>query len=147
MDETGPVADAIAATVEVGVPAGADGLDFAPLAPDDELRLETFGQGGIHVLLAIRCVGFGNRAFVGVTLTNLLTGAHAVSPSPVRPQLLLCRTPDVCDLVPLLTIASGITEPGEERNGLPIQITADVHNEAGVAASGSQEVVLSTADL
>jgi hypothetical protein len=97
--------------------------------------------------LAIRCIGFGNRAFVGTTLTNLLTGIQVVAPPPVRPQLLLCRTPDTCDLVPLLTIASGITEPGAERDGLHIQITADVHNEAGLAASASQEAVLSTADL
>jgi hypothetical protein len=135
------------AVVEIGVPAGTDGLDFAALPPEGELRLQSFGQGGTHVFLAIRCIGFGSRAFVGITLTNLLTGAQAVSPSPVRPQLLFCRDAQVCDLVPLLAMTGGLTQPGAERNGLHIEVAADVHNEAGLTAAASQEAVLSTADL
>ncbi|HTQ07387.1 MAG TPA: hypothetical protein VMI54_26205, partial [Polyangiaceae bacterium] len=56
--------------VELGVPGGPDGLDFAPLAADAELDLHTFGQGGTHVLVGVRTLGFGIRAYVGFTLTD-----------------------------------------------------------------------------
>jgi hypothetical protein len=135
------------AGVEIGVPAGPDGLDFGALLPDGELRLHSFGQGGTHVFLAIRCIGFGSRAFVSITLTNLQTGAEVTSPAPVRPQLLFCRDADVCDLVPILAMTGGLTVPGAERDGLHIVVAAEVHNEAGLTASASQEAVLSTADL
>lgn len=140
--------DAAQVSVQVGIPAGEDGLSFAPLEPNGELRLESFGQGGIHVLLAVRCVGFGNRAFVGVTVTNLVTGREVVSPPPARPQLLLCRDANVCDLVPILVMVGAIApEAGAERNGLHVRVTAEVQNSAGAASSASQEAVLSTADL
>jgi hypothetical protein len=129
------------------VPSSGDGLEFAPLAPGDEIRLQSFGQGGTHVLLGVRCVGFGNRAYVNLTLTNLNTSAQVFSPASVRPQLLYCREPDVCDLVPILAMTGGLTAPDEERNGVPIEIAAEVHNDAGSMASGSQTAVLSTADL
>ena len=45
------------------------------------------------MLLGIRCIGFGNRAYVALTMTNALTGAEVSSPAPLRPQLLLCREP------------------------------------------------------
>ena len=139
--------DVPAPAVEIGVPSASDGLEFAPLAPGDEIRLQSFGQGGTHVLLGVRCVGFGNRAFVNLTLTNLNTGAQVFSPASVRPQLLYCREPNVCDLVPILAMTGGLTAPEEERDGVPVDIAAEVHNDAGLMASGSQTAVLSTADL
>src|SRR5260370_12830751 len=63
------------ATVELGVPGGADGLDFVPLEPGTVLNLQTFGQGGTHVLVAVRCAGVVNRAFVSAQLPNQRTGA------------------------------------------------------------------------
>ena len=45
-----PTPEPMSVSVEIGVPAGADGLDFAPLSPGGELRLQSFGQGGTHVL-------------------------------------------------------------------------------------------------
>lgn len=135
------------ATVTIGVPAGDDGLDFAALSPDGELRLQTFGQGGTHVLLGIRGEGFGNRAFVSLTLENSLTGAQAVSPAPVRPQLFYCHDENVCDLVPILAMASGLVRPSEESDGLRILVHAKVHNAAGVQAEATQTALLSTADL
>jgi hypothetical protein len=135
------------ASVEIGLPAGDDGLDFQPLEPGAELRLQTFGQGGTHVMLGVRCTNFGNRAFVSIRLRNAATGAEAVTNPPVRPQLLLCRDESVCDLVPLLATTSGLSEEGEERDGLVVQIVANVRNQAGVEAEASQDAVLSTADL
>lgn len=147
------------ASVEIGVPSGDDGLEFQPLLPMAELRLQSFGQGGTHVLLGVRCRGFGNRAYVGIDLQNLGTGAEVASPAPVRPQLLYCPdgvsgadagTADAaapCDLVPLLALTSGLFAPGSERNGVVISIHADVSNDSGEHAVADQTAVLSTADL
>jgi hypothetical protein len=147
VDAGPPDAEPVPVSVEIGVPGGADGLEFAPLAAGGELRLQSFGQGGTHVFLAVRCIGFGSRAFVSLTLTNELTQVQVFSPTPVRPQLLYCREPTVCDLVPILAMTGGLTEPDVERDGLAIQVAVEVHNQAGLSASATQEAVLSTADL
>jgi hypothetical protein len=134
-------------SVELGEPGGEDDLDFLPLSDGAELRLQTFGQGGTHVLVAVRCHGFGSRAFVSATLRNLVTDVEVEEPPPARPQLLYCAEDDVCDLVPYLVHASGIAGTDEERDGLHVLLTARARNEAGGMAEGSVEVVLSTADL
>jgi hypothetical protein len=139
--------------VEVGTPGGEDDLDFTPLANGAELRLQTFGQGGTHVLIGVRCTGFGSRAFVSAKLLNLVTGLEVAEPPPARPQLLYCtgneggEDPRVCELVPYLVHASGISESEDERHGLRVRITASVESEAGDKAEGSVEAVLSAADL
>jgi hypothetical protein len=139
---------AIEPSVELGVPGGEDGLDFVPLAQGSELRLQTFGQGGTHVMIAVRCVGFGNRAFVSATLRNLSSDVEVVEPAPARPQLLYCADGgETCDLVPYLAHASGLTATDEEKDGLAVLLTARARNEAGAMAEGSREIVLSTADL
>jgi hypothetical protein len=139
---------ALEKSVELGVPAGSAELDFAPLADGEELRLQTFGQGGTHVLVGVRCTGFGNRAFVSATLRNLNSGVEVEEPEPARPQLLYCaEEEDVCDLVPYLVHASGLTETDEEKHGLPVALTARVRDEQGVEAETTREIVLSTADL
>jgi hypothetical protein len=132
--------------VELGVPSGSDGLEFQALQDGDVLRLETFGQGGVHVLLGVRCIGFGSRAFVSLTLRNSNTGTELVAPAPVRPQLLFCNG-EVCDLVPITVMAGGLTQTDAERDGLPIEITTEVHNMAGVTGSATKHAVLSTANL
>jgi hypothetical protein len=132
--------------VQLGVPGGSDGLSFEPFTDGMELRLETFGQGGTHVLLGVRCIGFGSRAFVSVTLLDSNTGNEIIAPAPARPQLLFCDG-DHCDLVPITVMAGGLTQTDEERNGLPIQVSTEVHNQAGVSGVDSHSAVLSTADL
>lgn len=134
-------------SVQLGVPAGSAELDFAPLDDGDELRLQTFGQGGTHVLVGVRCTGFGNRAFVSATLRNLTTGVAIEEPEPARPQLLYCAEEGVCDLVPYLVHASGLTEADEDRHGLGVELTARVRDEQGAEAETTREVVLSTAAL
>lgn len=134
--------------VLIGVPAGEDELSFAELAADSELRLQTFGQGGTHVMLGVRCIGFGQRVFVDIEIENTRTGAISVTPAPVRAQLLYCDVDEnTCDLVPILGMTSGLTEPGEDRDGLPIEIRVRVHNAAGLTGEAHQTAVLSTADL
>jgi hypothetical protein len=137
---------AATAGVELGTPGGDDGLGFEPLLDGDVLRLQTFGQGGTHVLTAVRCTGFGSRAFVSGSLLDPLTGIEVSEPPPARPQLLFCEQ-GVCDLVPFLVHASGLTKTPEERDGLHATLSAQVHNEAGASAETSREIVLSTADL
>lgn len=132
--------------VELGVPGGPDKLDFMPLLDGAELRLQTFGQGGTHVLLAVRCSGFGSRAFVSLGVRNTNTGTELLAPAPVRPQLLFCNG-DVCDLVPITFMMGGLTQSAAERDGLPIEVTADVHNQTGVSGRALRHAVLSTADL
>jgi hypothetical protein len=136
-------------STEVGIPAGDDGLDFAPLEDGAELRLQTFGQGGTHLFLGVRCIGFGSRAYVTVTLKNLTSGIEVTSPAPPRPQLLFCNEdePRVCDLVPMTVMTGGLTERSDDRDGLRIRVGADVHNDDGLRAYASVEAVLSTADL
>jgi hypothetical protein len=136
--------DPVEPSVEIGLPPPEDDLGFAALEPGGEILIQSFGQGGTHALLAIRCIGFGNRAYVTVTITNLNTNNEVFSPTPARPQLLLCRDDDTCDLVPLLVMLGGLAAPDEERDGLPVMVSAEVHNDAGLEASGSQFGVLST---
>jgi hypothetical protein len=137
-------------SVELGVPAGSDGLDFAPLEDGAVLKLQTFGQGGTHVFLAVRSVGYGKRSFVGFTLTNLTSGREIWAPPPARPQLFYCHEddPSVCDLVPVTVMTGGLTEPDEERHGLAVSIRADVLSQEGdLTGESTRNVALSTEDL
>jgi hypothetical protein len=136
-----------AAEVELGVPDGDDGLGFRALAAGETLRVQTFGQGGTHVLLAIRCHGFDKRAFVSAKLRNLVTDVEVEEPAPARPQLLFCHDEGVCDLVPYLAHTSGLTATDAEKDGLMVRITVDAQDELGASAETSNEVQLSTADL
>jgi hypothetical protein len=128
----------VAPEVIVGVPGDPATLEFVPLEPGGNIALETFGQGGTHAELAVRAIGFSKRAFVVVTLENLVSGEIVMSPEPVRPQLLLCRdeAETTCDLIPLLVLTGGLAEPGK-KNGLHIEVTADVHNAAGLEGTAS----------
>lgn len=139
--------DAGAPWVDIGLSGGQGGLDFEPLAPGAEVPLATFGQGGTHALLAVRCSGFGDAAFVNVDITNLNTGVQVQSTPTSSPQLLLCRDELVCDLLPLLVMMGGLTAPGENREGLPVRIEVEAHNVAGTRAEVERNAVLSARSL
>ncbi len=132
--------------VELGVPGGPDSLDFVPLEDGAVLNLETFGQGGTHVLLGVRCIGFGQRAFVSLRVENALDGIELLAPAPARPQLLFCEG-EVCDLVPITMMMGGIAANDAERDGLAIEISTEVHNAAGLTGQAERKATLSTADL
>jgi hypothetical protein len=138
-----------ALSVELGVPAGDDGLSFVPLDDGAEVRLQTFGQGGTHISVGVRCTGCGKRVFVSAEVRNLATGIVVAEPEPARPQLLYCADgeDDTCELVPYLVHTSGLTEIDQEKDGLRVSLTAKVRTEAGERAESSREIVLSTADL
>jgi hypothetical protein len=133
-------------SVAIGMPGGDDSLDFVPFTADQVLKLETFGQGGTHVLLAARTRGFGKRAYAAFSVENGLTGNTLVAPAPTRPQLFYCHE-DVWDLVPVTMMMGGIAAADAERDGLPVTVTVDVHTDDGLAASDSREARLSTEDL
>ncbi len=143
-----PAPEPIEPSVVVGVPAGEDQLGFAALDEGSVLELETFGQGGTHVTLAIRAIGLGQECYVTVGIENLNTGAEIEEATPSSgPRPLLCREPPACDLVPFYVMMGGLTQPDEARDGLPIEVTARVRNEAGDGARGSVSAFLSTRAL
>lgn len=135
------------AWVDVGVTSGEHGLDFEALPPGGAVPLHSFGQGGTHALLAVRCSGLGNRAFIGVTIRNVATGDEVSAPAGQDPRLLLSRGEGVYDLLPLLVMTGGLVAPGDERDGLPVVVRVDASNIAGDAASIEREAVLSTETL
>lgn len=134
-------------SVDLGTPGGEDGLEFLPLSDGAQLNVQTFGQGGTHVLVGVRCSGFGSRAFVSAELENLASGVVVTEPAPARPQLLYCGDSGDCDLVPYLVHVSGLTKTDAEKDGLAVRLTVLVRNEAGVNGQCSRQVVLSTAEL
>lgn len=133
--------------MDIGLPGGSDGLEFTELLPGGGVPLETFGQGGTHALLAVRCGGLGNRAFVEVRIQNAASGATVVAPAGPSPRLLLCREAGVCDLLPLLVMTGGLVQPGEARNGLAVIIGVDASSPDARAASVEREAVLTTDGL
>jgi hypothetical protein len=133
--------------VDVGLPGGADGLAFVPLEPGSAIPLETFGQGGTHALLAVRTSGLGNRAFIGVTLTSVATGDAVSAPRGPSPRLLICRSPAVCDLLPLLVMTGCLVPPGTDRDGLNVRLRVEASGLDGTSASVERDAVLSTARL
>ena len=134
-------------SVDIGLPGGADGLDFVRLEPGGGVPLETFGQGGTHALLAVRCNGLGNRAFVGIRIRNAATGAAVEAPAGPSPRLLLCRDEVACDLLPLLVMTGGLVLPGEARDGLAVVIDVDAWNTDGVSVDVERDAVLTTDTL
>jgi hypothetical protein len=130
-------------SVDVGVTGGPDGLDFVALEPGGEISLHTFGQGGTHALLAVRCIGMGNRAFVSVVITNLETGREASAPAGTSPRLLLCEDEWTCDLLPLLIMTGGLVADSDG-TAIPVRISAEAQNADGIGASVEREAVLST---
>jgi hypothetical protein len=130
--------------VQIGTPDEESGLEFIPLMNGGDIRLETFGQGGTHATVAVRCLGLGtNRAFVDVTVENLGTGATVMTVPSSRPQLWLCDEARlVCDQLPVHVMTGGLTPTLEERDGLAVRVIAEVRDETGRSAVGSEEGVL-----
>lgn len=135
------------AWVDLGVSGGPDGLDFQHLDPGGSVPLYTFGQGGTHALLAVRCSGLGERAFVAITITNPADGRRVSAPAGQSPRLLACMSSGICDLLPLLVMTGGLVPPGADRDGLAVLIRADASNSDGMAASVEREAFLSAASL
>jgi hypothetical protein len=135
------------ASVDVGVSSGPDGLEFEHLEPGGSVPLYTFGQGGTHALLAVRCVGLGERAFVAISISNPADGRSVSAPAGQSPRLLACNEHGSCDLLPLLVMTGGLVPPGTDRDGLPVVIRVDASNLEGVAASIERDAFLSAATL
>ncbi len=140
--------------VDVGLTAGEDGLDFVSLEPGGVIPLHTFGQGGTHALMAVRCSGLGDRAFIGVTLTHVVSGKAVTAPPTPDPRLLVPRAGGVYDLLPilvmtggLLTTGGGLRPPGEPVAELPVRVRVEAANVEGESTSVERDAILSAADL
>jgi hypothetical protein len=140
--------------VDVGLTTGDDGLDFVSLEPGGTIPLDTFGQGGNHALMAVRCGGLGDRAFIGVTFTHLPSGESVTAPPTPDPRLLIPRGDGVYDLLPILVMsgglvmtAGGLRPPGEMPAELPVRVRVEAENPAGSSASVERDAVLSAAAL
>jgi hypothetical protein len=129
--------------VQIGMRRDARDNTFVPLEPGGDIHLGTFGQGGTHAELAVRCIGFGNRAFVNLTLENLRDGTVIMHPPSSRPKLLRCveEPAGACDDLPIYFMTGGLAEPAEKDN-LPVLVRASCLNEAGDQATTSIEGVL-----
>jgi hypothetical protein len=134
-------------SVQIGTAGGEDGLQFVPLETGGALYIETFGQGGTHVIFSIRCHGLSERAFINITITNLESGVQVSTPMSARPQLLACQDEWTCDRTPLLVMMGGIAEPGQDRHGLSVRVETEAHNQAGDRAEAETEAVLNTERL
>ena len=122
------------AVVEIGIPDALTGLEFETLDPGGDIPLETFGQGGTHVSLAIRCFGLGERAFVDITLRNLDGEGEASSRPMTFPSLLHCRN-GPCDLLPPPTVSTGGLSDQLDMEGLHIEVEVSARNEQAVMAN------------
>ena len=129
--------------VEIGMRVGPRDNTFVALEPGGDIHLGTFGQGGTHAELAVRCIGFGNRAFVTLTLENLRDSTVIMHPATSRPQLLRCveEPAGACDLLPIYFMTGGLAAP-TEKDDLPVLVRASCLNEAGDQATTSIDGVL-----
>src|SRR5688572_6848809 len=138
-----PDAGEPALAVEIGMRASPRDNAFVALEPGGDIHLGTFGQGGTHAELAVRCIGFGNRAFITLTLENLRDGTVIMNPPTSRPQLLRCvpEPRGACDQVPIYFMTGGLAEPAD-KDGLPVLVRASCLNEGGDQAATSIDGVL-----
>jgi hypothetical protein len=134
-------------SVDIGLSSGPDGLEFEHLDAGGSVPLYTFGQGGTHALLAVRCRGLGERAFVAITIRRPADGRSVSAPAGQSPRLLACNADGSCDLLPLLVMTGGLVAPGTNRDGLAVVIRADASNLEGVSTSVEREAFLSAAAL
>jgi hypothetical protein len=139
--DSGPPKPRFAA--EIGTPSPVGNLDFVPLEDGGDIALNTFGQGGTHAELAVRALGFGNKAFIDVVLENLDSGARVGTLPSSRPQLLICREEpkEACDYLPIFVMTGGLAEPSK-KDGLRIRVIATVRNMDGDEAVADREGVL-----
>ena len=130
-------------SVQIGMRVSPKDNTFVPLEPGGDIRLGTFGQGGTHAELAVRCIGFGNRAFITLTLENLRDGTVIMFPPTSRPTLLRCVKEPVgaCDYVPIYFMTGGLAAP-TEKDALPVLVRAACLNEEGQQATTSIDGVL-----
>ena len=135
--------DAGGLQVLIGTPDPDTGIDFVELQPGGDIPLETFGQGGTHASLAIRCIGFGNQAFVDVAVENPAEGTRVTTVPSIRAQLLACDPDDprICDDVPVHVMTGGLADP-DKKDGLSVRVVAVVHTTSGQTATGMQDGVL-----
>lgn len=126
--------------VEIGVP-DETGTGFVALDPGDEVAVETFGQGGNHIQLAVACTGFGNAVYPQVVIENLDGDSRIETPPYVRPQPFACDVTGRCVDTNQFVMLGGLA-PVEELDGLHVRVIVRISNDEGLMDEGEIEVVL-----
>jgi hypothetical protein len=131
--------------LEVGVPDPATGLEYESLAPGGEIVLGTFGQGGTHATLAVQCWGFGDEAYVSVSLRNLDGPGESASRVLDQPEALACQRRDgaeICTRMPIFVTTNGLDPSNVGLDGLHVEVTATVRSRRGTLRSTTTDAYL-----
>lgn len=128
--------------VEVGLAGESGRSEFLALQQGDALPLQTFGQGGRHVLLAVRTHAHGSRAYIRAGLLNVQSGAEATTEFGARPSLFYCQDPEVCDLVPFLVPVSAAVYDGVMSRDLRVLLRVETETSKRRSASTTRELLL-----
>lgn len=151
--------------IHIGVPDEETMIQYEPLDPGGDIRLESYGQGGLHAVFIVQIIGFGNQAWVDLTVRNLgdydrrdpgdggLDGADAGADEPPdgpsvdgvvmtapwrQPRLLACDdllAPVVCRDAPRIVMLGGLTGELATLGDLHVEVQADVRNRDGLMLS------------
>ena len=90
----------------------------------------------------MRFSGLGQWIFYNVSITNLEAEGEVATPDLVRPMPTLCDEEKIeCRKSPILVVIGGLA-PRSTWDGLYVEITARVSNEAGEAGSATTRAYL-----
>jgi hypothetical protein len=125
-----------ALSVRVGIPDEETGLQYTELELDGDIRVQRGGQGGSHALVALQCRGLGNKVFFQAGVHNLDGDGEVFSALLPRPRPIACDDDGLCNISPVFVQLGGVA-PREEWDGLHVELSGRVWNEAGLEASGT----------
>lgn len=131
--------------VAIGIPDPSTGLSFQALEAGGEIVLGTFGQGGTHATLAVQCWGFGDNAFVDITLRNLEGAGESASRTSDQPVPLSCEKladKHVCTRMPVFVTTNGLDPDRLGLEGRHIEVTATVRSTKRAMSSQTLDAYL-----
>lgn len=157
-------------SISIGIPDAVTGIRYEPLVAGGDVRLETYGQGGLHAVFIIECVGMGNQAWVDIRMTNLgdydrrhgfdagtehddadaggggyqFPGFVETLPS-AQPSLLACddlRDPVYCRTMPREVLTGGLAANLDALSDLHVEIRAQARNRDGLMLSDTIDAYL-----
>lgn len=126
--------------VEVGIPDPETDSGFVPLPSGGDVKVDTFGQGGFHAEVSIRFRGFGDEVYPQIIIESLDGDGRVDTPLPNRPQPVACGEDGWCTESRVFVMLGGIADI-EALDGLPVRVTASIHNDDGLEGSDSREAI------
>lgn len=128
--------------VELGVPDVDDTSAFVALEEEGDVLIQDGGQGSTHALVALRVRGLGQWVFYEVRIAELEGGSEIKTPPLVSPRPTLCDEALLeCRLSPLLVVIDRLAD-ASVWDGLHVELSARVWNEAGDEAASTKRVYL-----